>query len=247
MTTTPVSPPHGDDVELLASGYVLGTLPLQGRRDVEARLPHDPVLRAAVQAWEERLHPLTALAPAAEPSAALWPRIERSLGWNRAPANAHHTRPAGAIANWWNDLRLWRGLAGGGFAAAAVLAAVLVTRMGAPAAPQYMVVLVAPGDTAPGWVVQAAASSSDLQLVPLRDTAVPQGKSLQFWTKADQWAGPKSLGLVQPGAPVRVPIDQLPPLQANQLFELTLEPAAGSPIDRPTGPIVFIGRAVKML
>jgi anti-sigma-K factor RskA len=255
MTTTPIFPPPGDDpdaLDALASGYVLGTLPLQGRRDVQARLPHEPALRAAVQAWEERLHPLTSLAPPQEPSSALWPRIERSLGWARVSAGAVPSAPPSApvagLAAWWNDLRLWRGLAGGGFAAAAVLAAVLVTRMGAaPTAPQYMVVLVAPGDTAPGWVVQAAASSRDLQLVPLRDTAVPQGKSLQFWTKADQWAGPKSLGLVQPGAPVTVPIDRLPPLQANQLFELTLEPEAGSPIDRPTGPIVFIGRAVKML
>lgn len=76
---------------------------------------------------------------------------------------------------------------------------------------------------------------------------MPPGKSLQFWTKADQWQGPKSLGLVRPGEPVQVPIDRLPPLEANQLFELTLEPEAGSPIDRPTGPIVFIGRAVKMI
>lgn len=249
MTTTPIFPPPGDDdLDALASGYVLGTLPLQGRRDVEARLPHEPALRAAVQAWEERLQPLTSLAAPQQPSSALWPRIERSLGWARAPAATPRAESAQGLVAWWNDLRLWRGLAGGGFAAAAVMAAVLVTRMGAaPTAPQYMVVLVAPGDTAPGWVVQAAASSRDLQLVPLRDTAVPQGKSLQFWTKADQWTGPKSLGLVQPGAPVTVPLDRLPPLQPNQLFELTLEPEAGSPIDRPTGPIVFIGRAVKML
>lgn len=42
-------------------------------------------------------------------------------------------------------------------------------------------------------------------------------------------------------------LDKLPPLQANQLFELALEPAAGSPIGRPTGPIQLIGRAVKVL
>ncbi|MDB5851339.1 MAG: polymerase subunit sigma-70, partial [Rhodoferax sp.] len=49
------------------------------------------------------------------------------------------------------------------------------------------------------------------------------------------------------GQTVRIPLDKLPPLQPNQLFELTLEPATGSPIDRPTGPIQFIGRAVKLL
>ncbi|RZL89378.1 MAG: RNA polymerase subunit sigma-70, partial [Variovorax sp.] len=79
------------------------------------------------------------------------------------------------------------------------------------------------------------------------ETVVPAQKSLQFWTKADQWRGPVSLGLVKPGQTLRIPIDQLPPLEANQLFELTLEPENGSPIDRPTGPIQFIGRAVKVL
>jgi len=247
MTTFSDSPPP-DDIDALASGYVLGTLPIAQRRAVEARLPHDAALRNAVQGWEERLHPLTALVPPVEPSPSLWGRIEDSLGWGRAQQAVAAATANSGLTAWWNSVRLWRGLAGGGFAAAAVLAAVLVTRVGAPpAAPQYMVVLVAPGDTQPGWVVQAGASSRDLNLVPLRETAVPQGKSLQFWTKADQWSGPKSLGLVQPGAAITVPIDRLPPLEANQLFELTLEPEAGSPIDRPTGPIVFIGRAVKML
>ena len=55
-----------------------------------------------------------------------------------------------------------------------------------------------------------------------------------------------SLGLVKPGQTVRIPLDKLPPLQPNQLFELTLEPVNGSPTHRPTGPIQFIGRAVKV-
>ncbi|GAA6120770.1 anti-sigma factor [Acidovorax sp. FG27] len=250
-TGEPASPQGIDD---LAGGYVLGTLPIAGRRSVEARLPDDAALRAAVDAWEARLHPLVSLAPAVEPSAALWPRIEHSLGWGQAEAADAARPPAparpSALASWWNDLRLWRGLAAGGFAAAAVLAAVLVAGPGlrGPAGgPQYMVVLVAPGGTAPGWVVQASASAGQLQLKPLGDTPVPPGKSLQFWTKADQWTGPKSLGLVRPGETAQVAIGRLPPLEPNQLFELTLEPEAGSPIDRPTGPIVFIGRAVKML
>jgi anti-sigma-K factor RskA len=41
-----------------------------------------------------------------------------------------------------------------------------------------------------------------------------------------------------------VALDRLPALQDNQLFEITLEPAAGSPIGRPTGPVLYIGRAV---
>jgi anti-sigma-K factor RskA len=45
---------------------------------------------------------------------------------------------------------------------------------------------------------------------------------------------------------VQVPLDALPALRPNQLFELTLEPATGSPTGKPTGPIQFIGRAVPV-
>jgi anti-sigma-K factor RskA len=55
------------------------------------------------------------------------------------------------------------------------------------------------------------------------------------------------LGLVQPGQRVEVPLDKLPPLENNQLFELTLEPRNGSTTGKPTGPIQFIGRAVKVI
>ena len=238
--------PTTDDIDTLAGEYVLGTLSAAARATVEARMTGEPALREAVQAWEARLLPLTAVVPPADPSPGLWQRIERSIGPSVAPAAPAAAARPSALATWWNNLQLWRGLAGAGFAAAAVMAAVLVTRLGAPATPQYMVVLVAPQDKAPGWVIQAN-STRQLSLVPLAETVVPAQKSLQFWTKADQWRGPVSLGLVKPGQTLRIPIDQLPPLEANQLFELTLEPENGSPIDRPTGPIQFIGRAVKVL
>ena len=245
---TPTPPPDSDDIQSLAGEYVLGTLSAARRRDVEARMAQEPALRDAVDAWEARLLPLTALAEPVEPSLSLWKRIERSVASPAAAAAANVKRTAADVQTWWNNLNLWRGLAGTGFAAAAVMAAVLVVRMQAPATPQYMVVLVAPQDKAPGWVVQTGGRQQEqLSLIPLGTVAVPSDKSLQFWTKADAWRGPVSLGLVQPGKALRVPIDKLPALEANQLFELTLEPANGSPLDRPTGPIQFIGRAVKVL
>jgi len=228
----------------LAAEYVLGTLSAVRRREVEQRLAHDADLRAAVQGWEARLLPLAALAEPVEPSSQLWQRIENSVDHAMAPRR----RPVPAAkAGWWNSLDLWRGLAGAGFAAAAIMASVLVTRQDMqPASPQYMVVLVAPQDKAPGWVIQAS-NPQRLSLIPLGQATVPQDRSLQFWTKGENWSGPVSLGLVKPGQTLQIPLDKLPPLQPNQLFELTLEPAAGSPINRPTGPIQFIGRAVKVL
>jgi anti-sigma-K factor RskA len=69
---------------------------------------------------------------------------------------------------------------------------------------------------------------------------------LQFWTKLDGAAGPTSLGLVRAGEPLQVDLSKLPGVAGNQLFEITLEPPSGSPLNRPTGPVLFIGRSVKI-
>jgi len=235
---------HSDGPDDLAGEYVLGTLDGAARRDIEQRLPGDAVLRQAVQAWEARLHPLTGLAPPVEPSAGLWARIEQGLGQAPAP-RARPPEQASRWRAWWTDLALWRTLAAGGMAAALLLAVRPDLAPLGGAAPQYVVVLVAPGGQAPGWVVQVNAPH-DLTLTPLARTAAPEDKALQFWTKADSWSAPVSLGLVRPGEPLRIRLDNLPALQPNQLFEITLEPPAGSPTGRPTGPIQFIGRAVRL-
>lgn len=229
--------PNHDPYEL-AGEYVLGTLPRERRHEVDALLPNDATLRAAVAYWEERLLPLTALVEPAPPPAALWPRIERSLG--PAPTPAHAPAPG-----WWERLGLWRALAAGGFAAAAIMAVVVGGRLHEVEQPRYMVVLAAPQDAGPGWVLELVADDT-LRLEPLVRTDVPAGRALQLWTKADDWEGPVSLGLVKPGESVEVKLANLPKVVPNQLFEITLEPAAGSPIGRPTGPILYIGRAVRI-
>lgn len=242
------SDPSPDDLQALAGEYVLGTLSAGGRRAVEARLPGDAALRSAIAGWEARLLPLTDLVAPVEPTGSLWERITHSVaGLERRAAPVPVPVSRVAPTGWWNNLALWRGLSAAGCAAAVLMASVLVLREPVAKPPQYLVVLVGPQDKAPGWVVQASARGGAVDLIPLVDSAVPAEKSLQFWTKADGWKGPVSLGLVRPGQTVHVPLSSLPPLQANQLFELTLEPAQGSPIDRPTGPVQFIGRAVKVL
>ncbi|MEM8510992.1 anti-sigma-K factor RskA [Massilia sp. MP_M2] len=228
------------DYDELAGQYVLGTLPRAQRLEVDAALTDNASLLAAVAFWEARLLPLSTLVEPSTPPASLWARIERSLG----PAATLTSKPAPAAhAGWWERLGLWRGLAAGGFAAAAVMAVVVGLRVNDLQQPHYMVVLAAPQNAAPGWVLKMTGATT-LRLEPLVATAVPAQRALQLWTKADDWSGPVSLGLVKPGETVEVKLDKLPKIVPNQLFEITLEPEAGSPIGRPTGPILFIGRAV---
>ncbi|MFJ7108551.1 anti-sigma factor domain-containing protein [Pseudomonas sp. NPDC098740] len=229
-----------EELDELASEYVLGTLSAELRTEVQQRLRDEPDLRAAVDAWDRRLLGLTDLAEAHTPSPHLWHRIERSVNnLSQQPSPI-----AARSSSWWNLLPLWRGLAGAGLAATLLLGALMLTQT--TVKPTYLVVLVGPQDKAPGWVVQAS-NSREIQLIPLGVIEVPADKALEFWTKADGWQGPVSLGLVKPGQTLSIPLGKLPSLQPNQLFELTLENPNGSPIGKPTGPIQFIGRAVKVI
>ncbi|WP_455887338.1 anti-sigma factor [Pseudomonas rustica] len=225
-----------EDLDDLAAEYVLGTLSGEQRAAMQGRLKTEPAVRAAVDAWEARLFELTTQAEPITPSHRLWGRIERSL---EEAQPTWHPR-----AGWWQRLGLWQGLSAAGLAASLLLAFALLTK--APPVTTYMVVLVAPSGQAPGWVVQANDASM-IELIPLGVDDVPEGMTLQFWTKGEQWRAPVSLGLVKPGEQYRVPLRRLPALEPNQLFELTLEKAGGSPTGAPTGPVKFIGRAVKVI
>lgn len=152
MSREAQQPQPPDDLYTQAGEYVLGTLEVSQRRSIEARLPYEPALRAAVDEWEQRLLPLTSLAEPVEPATSLWQRIAASI------TKAKPTQAAAAKIRWWQweSVALWRGLTGTSFAAAAVLAAVLVAREAStPAAPRYFVVLAAPQSQSPGWLVQA--------------------------------------------------------------------------------------------
>ena len=91
------------------------------RRRFESLLPAHPALRAAAQAWHERLLPLTASLLPVQPSGEVWRRISDRIG-------AGQGAPASATTGAWRRLSLWRGLtafasvAAIGFAAMALVA-----------------------------------------------------------------------------------------------------------------------------
>jgi anti-sigma-K factor RskA len=236
-----------EDRSAAAGEYVLGSLPLDERAAFEAALATDAPLRAEVGYWQDRLLALSRQAEPVAPSARLWPRIEAGL---TPPVP---TRRVVATLPWWQRLGLWQGVSGLALAASVALTSVLVLREQTLPAPQtqYVAVLQAPQGGPNGWVVEvrvdAASGLGRLRLLPVAPgQPVPAGRALQFWTKAPGAAGPSSLGLVAAGSSVELPVARLPDLRPEQLFEITLEPEGGSPIGRPTGPILFVGRAVRL-
>ncbi|WP_296257638.1 MULTISPECIES: anti-sigma factor [unclassified Pseudomonas] len=232
------------DVQTLAGEYVLGTLTADQRTEVQERLSHDPALRKAIEGWNSRLLTLTALSEPQRPSSRLWKHIERNLGGRAFVQTKGKAQRNKRRTHWWDNAGLWRTLTAIGLAASVVLSTQLLGQVPTPPPPAYLAVLSTPEHNAPGWVIQAS-NMRGIQLVPVDRIEIPPGKVLQFWTQADDWPGPVSLGLVGPGQTLKVATDRLPPLQPNQRFELSLEKAGGSPLNRPSGPIQFSGRAVK--
>jgi anti-sigma-K factor RskA len=239
-----MTPQERDDRSADAGEYVLGTLDADARAAFERALADDPALQAEVYAWQDRLLGLTRRVTPVEPAPALWDAIAARLPARpAAPAAAPATAANDPL---WQRLRRWQWTGGLAIAASLVLATLLVLRGPAADAPRYLAVLQAPGDNRTGWIVEVTAGDK-VRLVPVSAGApVPEGKVLQFWTKPEGAAGPTSLGLVAPGQTVELPVSRLPAVAPQTLFELTLEPAGGSTIGRPTGPILYIGRSVRL-
>ena len=59
--------------------------------------------------------------------------------------------------------------------------------------------------------------------------------------------GPVSVGLMDQARTLQLSLKDLPPPGPDQLFEITLEPAGGSPTGRPTGPVLMKGTASSAL
>ena len=85
-----------------------------------------------------------------------------------------------------------------------------------------------------------------VEMLPLQSIDVPAGKALEIWTLWDRAVGPRSVGLIDRARSTPLRLDNLP-LGRDQLFEITLEPASGSPTGRPTGPIIAKGTTSQRL
>lgn len=234
-----------------AGEYVLGTLDRDDREAFEQALQKDPSLLAEVYFWQDRLVHLTSRVTPQTPDRELWPAIESKLESPVSVPRVMQHSASGSAANdaVWRRLRHWRWIGSCAVALSVFLATVLGAKMlSLPADPpaRYLAVLQAPQDQSTGWIVEVTRGQH-VRLIPVGPpVAVPVGKALQFWTKPDGAASPTSLGLVSASGRTELPAKLLPAVGERQLFELTLEPEAGSPIGRPTGPILFVGRTVRL-
>ncbi len=210
---------------LLAAEYVLGVLPHAERQTFAQRLEREPDLQRRVTMWEQHFDPLVdEYVPVAAPPS-VWHAIENRLF------------PAQVKASWWNNLLLWRSLAGGALTAALLFGAVLVNQ---PA-------------TREGDLVAQVAGESDVKLVALYDPAnatlrlnrtagtAQQGRAFELWLIAGQDA-PVSLGVLPADNTQRILVPEaLRAKLQNAVLAISDEPMGGSPTGRPTGAVLATG------
>ena len=246
-----------DDDRALAADYAMGLLDHAEEAAAERRIATDVTFAHAVDAWRSRLADFDVTAEQIPPSPALWRRIAGTI-----EPDAVHTSPGvrGGISatTLWNNIRFWRGAGLAGTFAAMLFAVIAIGALTTSKRlrsdlvaltqrkPVYVAVLVNDSTREAGAIITAFANGR-AELIPLKPISVPAGRTLQVWTLWDRAVGPKSVGLTSQSRTLQLNLVALPETIANQLFEITLEPEGGSPIGRPTGPVLFKGNAARTL
>jgi len=219
----------GDDISV--AEYVLGVLDRNQHVQMAARIAADPVLQAEQVFWESRLSGLdTQFAETPAPAATL-SRIEKRLFG--APERV----------SIWQSLALWRGIALGSVAAAAMVLGLTVMRP-APVTPGPGVQLAASlqaDDSNVKFLALYDSSTGNVKLAALSGEAVPD-RDFELWIIEGD-AAPVSLGVVPVDAPSAVTLTdaQRQTINTGTVFAVTLEPKGGAPEGKPTGPVVAAG------
>ena len=229
------------DRDMLAAEYVLGTLDREAHAHAERRLISDAAFAREVEGWRVRFAAFDDATPPRPAGDDLWRKIEAAVPRD-APARI--TREP-LLARWWNSLPALRTLAVGASLAVLGLSIGLGFAIRAANQQPQLVAVLLDGERA-GAVVHAFADGR-VVLLPLTDINVPAGRALEVWTLPSRERGPVSVGLMDRARTLRLQLKDLPPPGPNQLFEITLEPATGSPTGRPTGPILFKGNTSQAL
>jgi anti-sigma-K factor RskA len=234
--------------EELAMDYALGLAEGAELERAERLDAADDVFRALVEDWRRRLSPIDATAPERLVPASGWAALEAALDAPLPPRAraAVESSGEGVLASLWKNIGFWRPAAMGAALAALVLGVGLQRNIAAgPDKPVYVAVLQT-GDGRAAAVVNAYADGT-VNLVPLEQIGVPEGRIMEVWTLQTREQGPVSIGRMDRTRTLKLDLKRLGRPDAGHLFEITAEPPGGSPTGKPTGPILMKGLASQAL
>ena len=222
-----------DDPGLAAAEYVLGALPPEQARAVEALALADPAVAASLQAWEARLAPLADLVAPVQPPREVWRRLALAAGLE--DDRGRRRRVYSPAQRFWRSVGLWRGLTLGATAAAAALAFVLL-RPVAAVQPDLLAALSPAGTPGATFLVRIGPDGSATVVATTAPDQAP-GRALQLWALPAGGTVPISLGVLPPDGRAQLRA----PARAGTQLLLSDEPEGGSPTGQPTGPVRYQG------
>jgi anti-sigma-K factor RskA len=230
-----------EDGDIVAAEYVLGVLGAAERREVERRLGREPALSSEVAFWEERLSVLTDAVEAVTPPLDGWSRIESAIAAEASVAAAP------ARLSVWHSLALWRSLTAASATLAAASIAALAYVVFVPATRAPLIATLGGGTGQPTFVATVTATDNSLVVVPAA-LLTNDPRSYQLWLIPTDETRPRSLGLIQPGQPIRldIPADLAGRVRPDATLAVSIEPPGGSPTGQPTGPVVAAGKLTNL-
>ena len=258
---------HPELLDRLASSYALGTLRGGARRRFETLARDQAPVRAAALIWQSRLASLNELQPQAQPSGAVWTRIDNLVQGEkqsavqqavRAQAAAAAAEPVG-LGGWLRSLTVWRtATAAGAFATIAAVSvgigmreelggeiARLQTQLQSAPQIEYVAVL-ADDKSAASMLVTFDPKAKKLTLQRVGAYQEAGDRSLQLWALPPS-GGPKSLGVLGSDKLLRLTAGESDVREVPTLA-ISLEPKGGVPSETgPTGPVLFKGALIQKM
>jgi anti-sigma-K factor RskA len=239
MSTGDHSGGDRDEDKLLVAEFALGLLHADEHERVARRIAADPALKVELHLWQSRLASLDSEFAETPAPAGAFGRIEARL----------HGTTRRAPGGLWESLMLWRAVAAGSLAVAAV--AIGVNLMQPRVDPtQFATELVAALKAQEGsgveFVALYDADTGSVRLTSLSGEVAPD-RDLELWyIKGDEPA--VSMGVIPVGQRTQIELDPDTRTKFGEgiVLALTLEQKGGSPTGVAQGPIVAVGAATPI-
>lgn len=229
-----------DGDSILVGEYVLGLLDAAEHERMARRIMAEPALRAELALWQNRLSGLDREFVETPAPARVLEKVEARL----------FGAPPSPLAGLWNNLLLWRGLAAGGIAAAAV--AIGFNLMQPPRldpsvfATQLVAAIQAQEGFGVEFVALYNAATGEVRLTALSGEAIPD-KDYELWyIKGDEPAVSMGVLPVDKRTEIALSREAQSKFEPGTVLAITLEQKGGSPTGVAQGPIVALGKATPI-
>lgn len=226
--------PDGGGDDIVAAEYVLGTLPVDERRQAARRVDTEQAFASLVDRWEVYFAPLAAGYASVDVPAAVKAAIDRRLFSGAAPGQP---APSGLFSS----LAFWRTLAMVALAALAFYVALPFISPPVEVSQQRLVASLAADGSDVRYLAVYDESSNDVGLSHVAGEP-GEGRDFELWVIEGQ-QGPVSLGVIPAGASARLPVTEAlrAKMVSGAVFAISDEPDGGSATGAPTGPVVAAG------